>query len=298
VKPVAAIVQSAFDFAVREINALEQRIVSHENDADALLWEQARQVVAQLEAGMSQRQLAAQWINVRTGEPYSVAHVSYIAKVYRVKFTEQPRPRFRDVYNTIANGSNQIHRLLNQSGDVEWYTPPHIVDAVRDVLGGIDLDPASCAPANTVVQASQIYTAEDNGLEQPWRGRVFMNPPYGQPAVRYFCEKFAQHVTAGEITHGIVLINNTSDTAAFRALAAIGTAFCFPASRLAFWKADRDTGSANQPQVLVYAGPDRAAFCRRFRDLGLVLVPPDTLSGSLSGPSGAPRRTTGRTTPL
>lgn len=35
--------------------------------------------------------------------PYSQAHVSYVAKAYRDKSTYQPRPRFRDVYNAVAN---------------------------------------------------------------------------------------------------------------------------------------------------------------------------------------------------
>jgi len=98
-----AIVQSVHAAAVREINALEVRIVQAEDDADAQLWEQARQVVAQLEAGLSQRELARQWINARTGEPYSQMHVSFTARVFAEKYTFQPRPRFRDAYNAIAN---------------------------------------------------------------------------------------------------------------------------------------------------------------------------------------------------
>jgi endogenous inhibitor of DNA gyrase (YacG/DUF329 family) len=30
----------------------------------------------------------------------------------------------------------------------DWYTPPDIIDKARRVLGGFDLDPASCAEAN------------------------------------------------------------------------------------------------------------------------------------------------------
>jgi DNA modification methylase len=110
------------DAALHEINALEVRIVTAEDDADAMLWEQARQVVALLkpQGSLSQRQLAAQWINGRTGEPYSVAHVNYVAKVYRVKFTEHPRPRFRDAYNEIANGRTRKKRPDDATTDVDY----------------------------------------------------------------------------------------------------------------------------------------------------------------------------------
>jgi hypothetical protein len=61
----------------------------------------------------------------------------------------------------------------------EWYTPKPIVEAAREVMGAIDLDPASHAEANEIVQAARFYTEAENGLVLPWFGRIMHNPPGG-----------------------------------------------------------------------------------------------------------------------
>lgn len=110
-KPATEIRQSVFDFAIREINALEQRIVTAEDDADDMLWDQARQVVEQLEAGKLQSQIAARWINVRTGKPYNQSHVSRVAQLYRNAPAHTTRPRFRKAFDEIAHGDRREQRI-------------------------------------------------------------------------------------------------------------------------------------------------------------------------------------------
>jgi hypothetical protein len=61
----------------------------------------------------------------------------------------------------------------------EWFTPADYVEAAREVLGAIDLDPASHAEANRIVRARRFYTEKQNGLRRPWSGRGFINPPGG-----------------------------------------------------------------------------------------------------------------------
>lgn len=270
-KPAVAIVQSVFDFAIREINALEERIAKSEDEADALLWEQAAQVVAQLDAGLSQRALAAQWINIRTGKPHSVAHVNYTTKVYRVQLTEHPRPRFRDTYNAIAN--TPTNRLVHNSGDFEWFTPPEYVDAARTVLGAIDLDPASTEAANAVVRARQFYSLDDDGLSQEWCGRVWMNPPYVNALVTRFTQKLADSVHAGTVTAAVVLVNNCTDTEWRHALSAIVPAMCFTRGRVRFWRADgRVTDAPLQGQAILYVGDHVDRFRDTFKHFGKIWV--------------------------
>lgn len=66
------------------------------------------------------------------------------------------------------------------SASVELYTPAKLVEPARQLMGGIEFDPASCALGNEVVMADRFLTAEDGGLSQKWvADSVFLNPPGG-----------------------------------------------------------------------------------------------------------------------
>lgn len=87
-----------------------------------------------------------------------------------------------------------IKLLLQDSGDTEYYTDTQITDASREVMGSIDLDPASSILANKYVKAGKIFTKEDDGLAQDWFGNTFMNHPFSKgekacPEDRSKCKK-------------------------------------------------------------------------------------------------------------
>lgn len=59
------------------------------------------------------------------------------------------------------------------------FTPPEFLTRLRKVLGkAIDCDP--CGHPAAFVKAKTIYTEQDNGLAQNWRGVTYVNPPYSK----------------------------------------------------------------------------------------------------------------------
>jgi hypothetical protein len=99
-----------------ELNRLEAGIIANEDAAEDKRWRQAEVVVRRQEAGEKQRDIAATWINGRTGEHYHQTHVSAVARVWLEYSNIQPRPDFRETYNALTNasrtqGSTEIDQL-------------------------------------------------------------------------------------------------------------------------------------------------------------------------------------------
>jgi hypothetical protein len=163
------------------------------------------------------------------------------------------------------------------TGEFERYTPKPYIDAARKVLGAIDLDPATSKQAQRTVQAKRIFTEADDGLEQEWHGRVWVNPPYHRDLAPRFIDKLIAEIEAGRTTAAIMLTNNCTDTSWFDAALRICSAVCFTRGRISFTKPNGaevvPMGLPTQGQAFFYFGQDVQRFEDVFCTIGSCLRP-------------------------
>jgi DNA N-6-adenine-methyltransferase (Dam) len=129
----------------------------------------------------------------------------------------------------------------------EWYTPPHIFDALGLTF---DLDPCSPGPGHWV-PARQIYTEADDGLAQPWAGLVFMNAPFGGRNGHVpWLRKFLDHA------NGIAIVRAYTSSAWWHEHMPRAELICFPRGKTKFIRPDGSIGRAPGHGVaLVGMGP-------------------------------------------
>lgn len=205
----------------------------------------------------------------------TIAGVSHdtIAKVEKIELSasEDVKAQVRSGEMSVnqayqaAIGENKPH-VSNNSGENEWYTPIEFINAAREVMGSIDLDPASCEAANKTVQATKIFTINDDGLKQHWRGNVWLNPPYASDLIGKFADKVAE--SKNDIQQAIILVNNATETGWFNTLISVASAVVFPKSRVKFYMADGKTGAPLQGQAFIYVGDNPQRFLDVFKAFG------------------------------
>jgi hypothetical protein len=119
-----------------------------------------------------------------------------------------------------------------------WLTPLNITEA----LGSFDLDPCGEQFHKT---AKTIYSS--NGLESPWFGRVWLNPPYSE--VEAWLDKLALH------GNGVALVFARMDTRWAQKIVPMASEVFFPKGRIAFLTKDLKTvGKAGAPSMFLSFG--------------------------------------------
>jgi hypothetical protein len=164
-----------------------------------------------------------------------------------------------------------------------WCTPLWIVELLLKVWDGIDTDPCtndcSLVPAHIKYDCSSF---ELDGMQQPWVGRVYCNPPYSDPGPWY--ERAALFAAKG--CEVFLLVNVTTTTKAWNRFRPRQPAVTWaeelrlsagqlPRSvlagffnrRIAFLDAGAPVKSNEYEQMLLYWGPNAERVREVFKEV-------------------------------
>lgn len=133
------------------------------------------------------------------------------------------------------------HERPNKGATDVWLTPLSIVNA----LGPFDLDPCGFPGHRT---ADCLITLPDDGLFQPWSGRVWLNPPYSN--VEVWLQRLVNHGT------GVALVFARTETRWAQKILPHAESVFFPAKRIRFLKSDFTVGchSSGAPSMFLSFG--------------------------------------------
>jgi hypothetical protein len=153
-----------------------------------------------------------------------------------------------------------------------WGTPPYYISLAKEVLGSIDVDPASESCFNAIVGAKKFYTEAENGLLLPWEGRVWCNPPYSAVLIKKFTAKRVEEFNNGNMVEGIILTNAGTDTLWNKPLYAGVQAYTV--GRISFMQPDGSYKSVgSRGQCFTYFGQNISKFIDVFTRDGKCWVP-------------------------
>jgi site-specific DNA-methyltransferase (adenine-specific) len=142
----------------------------------------------------------------------------------------------------------------NSTGNNGWETPVGLAKSLSDAVEGFDLDPCAATTdrRKARVKARVLLTAEDDGLNAPWRGRVFVNPPYSR-GLSDWIRKCVMESQRGCLV--VALIPARPDTSYWHDLVAGKADIFMLRGRLKFGDADNSAPFASA--VVVWnAGPE------------------------------------------
>lgn len=148
----------------------------------------------------------------------------------------------------------------------EWYTPSEIFAALGEVF---DLDP--CSPGiDHWVPARRVFMKADDGLNQPWCGFVFMNPPFGGRNGHVpWLKKFLGH------GNGIAIVRAYTSAAWFHDYAIKAEAMLFPRGKTKFIRQDGSVGKSPGHGIVLLAMGERAKSALRKSGLGFYFENPN-----------------------
>lgn len=210
------------------------------------------------------------WLEWRDRE---INHSVRTSQTY-MKFAEHKEFILANAQNFAHLGIDGARKLLPDykgvlsSKGIEWWTPKIYIEAIREVMGDIDLDPASCADANKIVGAKKYYTEDSDGLIQTWRGRIFLNPPYGRLGPEFIGKLYNE--LGSTVSEAVVLVNSrATDAVWFHPL--FEGIICFTDHRIDFDSPNDKPTSSTHGSCFIYFGSNKEKFAEIFSQFGNIV---------------------------
>jgi phage N-6-adenine-methyltransferase len=88
----------------------------------------------------------------------------------------------------------------------EWATPKYFFDELNSIYGPFDVDVCANASNN---KCAVFFDKETDGLQQEWKGKCWMNPPYGRTISKWMKKAYE---SAGNGTIVVCLVPARTDT--------------------------------------------------------------------------------------
>lgn len=180
--------------------------------------------------------------------------------------------------------------VFHSSVSDNWWTPDWLVNLSKEVLGEIDLDPASSYESNLKIGAARFIDEKSNGLITPWNDNenepisVFLNPPGGKIGNKskagFFWNTLMAYASADFISHAIFLafsiealqttqINSSQPITSFP--------LCIPKKRIAFVdpinNARHSPSHSNAIAYIPGTKDESQKFIDVFQDVGAIMMP-------------------------
>lgn len=165
------------------------------------------------------------------------------------------------------------HQHINQdSGNTEWYTPIDIIEAARQTMGFITLDPFSSAKANENVKASIYFTKDEDGFIKSWKGSVWCNHPFSRENNKRIANKVISEYESGNIRECCMITFAATSESWFKPL--LKYPQCFLWGRTNYYDENGNkVKGVTKGSVVTYIGENVECFYENFKHLGEVKVP-------------------------
>jgi hypothetical protein len=191
-------------------------------------------------------------------------------RISRPEFDSLKLVQDYDIRNDHLAGTPWSWMVNPQSSFQDYFTPPDIIAAARQAMGGIDLDAASHWGANRVHQIPDYFHVNRSAFENPWHGRVWLNPPYGDNAPWF--REIQRYVTSGAVEQVCMLSPMWAFiTGIAQPIVDLSSALVLLSPTPRFWGNSEGRTGRNDPHGVLYMGKRRAQFLKAFREHGIAL---------------------------